>query len=42
MEERKASVITPRGWSLIELPLGPEHAGTLCVSGRRLRVRLLG
>jgi 4'-phosphopantetheinyl transferase superfamily len=32
----------PRGWSLVDLPLGPEHIGTLCVRGRRPRVRLLG
>jgi 4'-phosphopantetheinyl transferase len=32
----------PRGWSLVDLPLGPEHVGTLCVRGRRPRVRLLG
>jgi hypothetical protein len=25
-----------------DLPLGPEHVGTLCVRGRRPRVRLLG
>lgn len=30
-----------RGWSLIDLPLGPEHVGTLCVRGRRGLVRLL-
>lgn len=32
----------PRGWSLVDLPLGPEHVGTLCVRGRRPRVRLVG
>jgi 4'-phosphopantetheinyl transferase len=32
----------PRGWSLVDLPLGPEHAGAVCVRGRRARVRLLG
>lgn len=31
-----------RGWSLVDLPLGPDHVGALCVRGRRPRVRLLG
>lgn len=31
----------PRGWTLVDLPLGAEHAGALCVRGRRARVRLL-
>ena len=32
----------PRGWSLVDLPVGPEYVGALCVRGRRARVRLLG
>ena len=32
----------PRGWSLVDTPLGSEYAGALCVRGRRPRVRLLG
>jgi len=32
----------PRGWSLVDLPLGSDHVGALCVRGRRPRVRLLG
>jgi 4'-phosphopantetheinyl transferase len=31
-----------RGWSVVDLPLGPDHVGALCVRGRRPRVRLLG
>ena len=32
----------PRGWSVVDLPLGQEHIGALCVRGRRPHVRLLG
>jgi 4'-phosphopantetheinyl transferase len=31
-----------RGWSLVDLPMGPDHVGALCVRGRRPRIRLLG